>query len=258
MSRLSPMYADRQANIPVFRGCSFGCVYYSFKRLIQMNKKCPDCAEFEPHNHMEVLQRTPIKTKPGEFLTVGLSGEVSYMNPFDFLEVLEYCHKWYDRTFLIQSKNPEYFLHPLFKDSIFDNVILGTTIETNDEYPYNTRVGVHTSYRLISKAPLPEKRYEAMLKLTCRKAVTIEPILFHDTNILVKWITDINPELCWVGYDNHNHKLPEPSLEKTLGLINALEIAGIDVRRKTLRPAWYEQKESFFKKWDTAIQEMEF
>lgn len=238
------MYSQRTHNTPVFRGCSFSCVYCSFKRLVQMNKKCPDCAEFKPHSHMEVLSRKPPKTNTitKDFITVGLAGDVSFMNVNGFCDVLDYCSKWGDRTFLIQSKNPEYFLQ--FAHRITSNIIIGTTIETNREQIWKPQFepmrARHVHYNELSKAPLPEKRYEAMLKLTCRKAVTIEPVLFHDTDILVKWIKDINPELCWVGYDNHNHKLPELPLEKTLALIDALEVAGIDVRRKTLRPAWFE------------------
>jgi hypothetical protein len=41
-----------------------------------------------------------------------------------------------------------------------------------------------------------------------------------------------------VGYDNYNNRLPEPTLSKTMQLIDCLEKTGITVYRKTLREAW--------------------
>jgi hypothetical protein len=55
-----------------------------------------------------------------------------------------------------------------------------------------------------------------------------------DLGILDKWLKDINPAVVYVGYDNYNNKLPEPSLAKTLQLIAELE-KFTRVRRKTLR-----------------------
>jgi hypothetical protein len=46
------------------------------------------------------------------------------------------------------------------------------------------------------------------------------------------------PRAVAIGYDNYDNKLPEPSLTKTLQLIDSLEKAGITVYRKTLREAW--------------------
>lgn len=246
------MYSQRVKNIPVMRYCGFGCVYCAFQKF-QKISSCQKCRDNVPHSHMEVLSRTPPKTQPGEFLSVGLSGDVSYMKKSDFWQVIEYCRKWKDRTFLIQSKNPAYFLR--FQEMIAplripDNVILGTTIETNksgfdsitdDDY---TKHKYH-DYADISRAPFPIDRYEAMLKLTCRKAVTIEPVLDFNIDILFKRIKDIAPEFCYAGYCNDGHegkrlRLPEPPLKKTLELITRLRDAGIEVREKTIRKAFYE------------------
>ncbi len=244
------MYPQRTKNIPVYRGCDFRCVYCNFKRLVQLNKKCSDCTVFKPHAHMEVLQRTPPRTKEGEFLTVGLSGDVSFMNVDDFWQVIEYCRKWKDRTFMIQSKNPAYFSR--FQEFIAplrfpDNLILGTTIETNKEYLYNAGTGVHTSCSLISKAPLPQKRYEAMLELTSRTAVTIEPLLDFDIKVMEDWICQIQPAFLYIGYANDGKngarlRLPEPEVQKTHELIDRLRrnTYGTEIREKTIREAWYE------------------
>lgn len=237
---MTKMYSERTKNIAVFRGCNFDCVYCrgSFQRLVKMNKKCPDCTVFKPHTHLKVLQRTPPKTKEDEFLTVGLSSDVSFMKRSDFVQVIQYCEKWNDRTFLIQSKDPEYFL----QFNIPDNVIICTTIETNiSSQTLSPEMPLWDYNRDISKAPIPEKRYEAMLKLTCMKAITMEPALDFSADILIKWVKDIAPKFVYIGYDSRpelNH-LPEPPLAKTMDLIARLEQI-TEVRRKLIRPAWYE------------------
>jgi hypothetical protein len=48
--------------------------------------------------------------------------------------------------------------------------------------------------------------------------------------------------MIYVGYDNYNNKLPEPSLDKNLFLIKKLRDNGFLVLEKTIRRAWYEEK----------------
>jgi DNA repair photolyase len=244
------MYAQRpkQGNIPVFRGCRFGCVYCekTFKRLIMLNKKCPMCVIFEPHFHPEALLKTPPKTKDGEFITIGLSGDVSFMSADMFSQVMEYCWKWEDRKFLIQSKGPDYFRRWFRSRVIPHNVILGTTIETNLIGTFDH--SEHLAYNTISKAPTTWKRFDAMLDLSdmgCKIAVTVEPILQH-TEALLRWLTILDPDFLWIGYANDGHegkklKLPEPPLKETMQLIARLREAGIEVMGKTIRKAWWEQ-----------------
>ena len=69
-----------------------------------------------------------------------------------------------------------------------------------------------------------------------------EPILDFDLKVFSKWIKAIRPEFVYIGYDNHDCKLLEPSLDKTTKLIDELEQSGIEVRLKTLRKAWFEEK----------------
>lgn len=250
------MYPQRVKNIPVMRYCGFGCVYCAFQKF-QKISSCQKCRAGENHSHLEVLQRTPPKTKDGEFLTVGLSGDVSFMPLDDFAQVLNYCWIWSDRTFLIQSKTPAYFVQAIeeltdkcWKGSLIpDNVILGATMETNRGYivvnPRHPKE-IRCNYQDFSHATFPQKRYEAMLKLTCNKEVTIEPIMDFDLEVMAKWIKDIAPEFVYIGYCNDGKqgkrlKLPEPPLAKTLELIARLREAGIDVREKTIRKSWWEQ-----------------
>jgi hypothetical protein len=245
MTEINKMYSERVGNIPVMRYCNFKCVYCAFDRFTKISP-CEKCRTGINHAHLEVLSRIPPKTAPGRFLTVGLSGDVSFMTPNEFCVVLDYCEKWSDRTFVIQSKNPEYFLKfPSVCDPESSNIILGTTLETNNGLLYQSEL-TEMAYNQISQAPYPCDRIIAMKKLTCRKAITIEPILRFNLGEFKMQIQQINPEFVYIGYANDKHqgkklKLPEPTLEKTMRLITELREAGIEVREKTLRKAWYEE-----------------
>jgi len=72
-----------------------------------------------------------------------------------------------------------------------------------------------------------------------RKIVTVEPVLDFDVDIMEKWIREIRPEACYVGYDSKKNYLPEPELRKVKTLIKKLKET-TDVRVKTIRPAWWE------------------
>jgi DNA repair photolyase len=140
--------------------------------------------------------------------------------------------------FLFLTKNPKRYLD--FLSVIPDNCILGATIESN------------MNYAALSKAPPQSNRLFWMTKLAeimelrrknaktwNRLFICIEPILDFNSdefsNVIVNWI---KPWAVAVGYDNYGNRLPEPSLAKTMQLIEQLEKAGITVYRKTLREAW--------------------
>ena len=102
--------------------------------------------------------------------------------------------------------------------------MMGTTIETN---------------RLVgnlSRAPVPIKRYAGInnfkVNVKCKVFVTIEPVMDFDYE-LVNWMIDLSPDFVNIGADSKNCGLPEPSKEKVMALILALEDAGIVVKKKT-------------------------
>jgi DNA repair photolyase len=169
----------------------------------------------------------------GNFIFVGSSCDmVAKEIPRKWIEIaLEHCRK-FDNKYLFQSKNPNGIL--AVKDLLPKNSVIGTTIETNRDELY---VG-------ISKAPLPSQRFEAMLRLQhSRKIVTIEPVLDFDVEIMVKWVRSVGPEVCYVGCDSKRNYLPEPELRKVKVLMKKLK-ESIDVRAKTMRKAWWEDRES--------------
>jgi hypothetical protein len=67
--------------------------------------------------------------------------------------------------------------------------------------------------------------------------VSVEPILDFDIKLFVSELQKIRPQMVVVGYDNYNHHMPEPCLEKTLQLIEQLE-KFTRVETKTLRQKW--------------------
>lgn len=111
------------------------------------------------------------------------------------------------------------------------NAVLGATVETDRD----------DLAQLVSKAPPPSERFEAMkrLKWPC-KVLSVEPILDFNPARFAMLIREVKPMLVYIGYDNYGCKLPEPPLSKTLRLIEELS-RDLPVERKTLRKAWFER-----------------
>jgi len=254
-----------------FIGCWHGCVYCkdSFQRQMKRRRRyCYDCYLYTPHFHEERLKRVP----SAKTIFCCAFGDIAFASLNHVFKILEVIEKHHDKTFYIQSKRPYVFTvweHELEKKgkSIPDNVILGTTIESNRqtwEYKSETH---HVPWAMItynydiSRAPDPHDRYRVMRRNGYglkheRRFVTIEPILDFDMHTLVGWIHDIDPEFVYVGYDNHDtkitvrgepYRLPEPSLAKTELLIAMLEEFTV-VKRKTLRRAWWENSKTELEK----------
>ncbi len=232
---MSRMYKGVKTWNP-FVGCKHGCVYCvpSFQRQAKRRRKwCQSCYDFEPHFHPERLDKVP----KADTIFACAYGDFVFARSNIMEKIFEVMAKHSDKTFYIQTKDPVcYILYQNFpnrddENIIPENVILGTTIETS----------IDRDYDRISRALLPSERFEIMAdSVEGRKYVTIEPILDFDLDEMVQWIREINPEFVYVGYDNHNCRLPEPPLSKTLELIEELE-KFTEVRRKTIRRAWWEE-----------------
>jgi len=146
------------------------------------------------------------------------------------LKVLERTRRFPDTWFLFLTKNPKRYHY--FLDHFPEKALLGATIETNLDPLYS-------EYE-ISRAPKPSERYGAMAKLNWDfKFISIEPILEFELDGFVSWIREIKPRLVFIGYDNYNNRLPEPTLSETLELIEKLKCTTL-VIEKTIRKAWYE------------------
>ena len=220
------MYPERKGNIAWYRGCDFDCEYCGFGRTLRF-QKCTKCQNFEPHAHLEVLKKRPPVTREGEFLTMGLTGDICFASKEEMEAAIAYCEKWSDRTFLFQTKNPRVYLQHKFPD----NVILDVTIESDIHHPVSYAPSVRLRYDLMVSGPIQ--------RLNNRIWITVEPIMGF-TNDFVNWLEQIHPKVVYLGYDSKNHNLTEPSLERTKELI--MQIGKFaEVRTKLLRKAHWEQ-----------------
>lgn len=208
-----------------FVGCKFNCEYCktSFQRQAKRQKQnCLKCYEYTPHEHPERLKASLPATEPGEFIFTCANADISFCSTVFLNKIVDRIKKEPAKTFLIQSKNPKTFARIKFPD----NVILGTTIETNRD----------DIYKKIANAPAPSRRFEAFKVIDHkRKMVTCEPVMDFDLDIMIDWITQLKPELVWIGYDSKKGNLMEPSREKAESLGNALERKHIRVIYKTMR-----------------------
>ena len=219
------MYPERKGNISWFRGCNFDCTYCAFGRMLKLSK-CPHCQAFAPHAHLEVLDRTPPKTGEGEFLTMGLSGDISFATDIEMKAAVAYCEKWSDRTFLVQTKAPHLFVTYNFPE----NVILDCTIESDLTYPYSKAPGVKDRHKIMTSGPVQRQRN--------RIWITVEPIMGFSKGF-ADFLEKIHPEVVYVGYDSKNNGLIEPSLDQTMQLIEQVKKFA-EVRPKLLRKAHWE------------------
>jgi len=212
-----------------FTGCEHNCKYCKSSFRTQLNrwakKNCPKCYSYVPHTHPERLDQSLPKTKHMQFIFTCSNGDIAFC-PTEYLKkIIARIQREPDKMFLIQSKDPKTFNRLLFPV----NVILGTTLETNDDRLYGT----------VAKAPKPSQRYKDFVKVKhSLKMITIEPVIDFDLNVMVNWVESINPCMVWLGYDSGKNQLPEPELEKVKNLYWELGKRGFTVILKTIRKAW--------------------
>jgi DNA repair photolyase len=158
MKKKTNMYSLSVAQFNPFIGCKFNCVYCknSFQSQLKRwaKKNCQKCYNFEPHEHPERLNQWLPPTDYMQFIFTCSMGDISFCSTEYLEKIVDRIRKESDKTFLIQSKNPKTF-ERIAKWP--NNVILGTTIETNREYAN------------ISKAPSTKERINAIIKLRDRK-----------------------------------------------------------------------------------------
>jgi DNA repair photolyase len=234
-------YLNRKTNGKMFKlvsetwnpitGCLYDCKYCWARdlALTKLKKSQRYQNGFKPSFNEKEFR---VKFFKGDLIFVSDMGDLfgSFVESSWIEKVLDRIAVFPEADFLLLTKNP--IRYHEFINKMPKNVILGTTIETNID-----RI---IKEHLVSKAPLPTKRFEAMKNLEWdRKMVSIEPILEFDLDILSSWIENIQPFLVYVGYDNYNGMMPEPLREKSLQLISRISSNRL-VIKKTIRSAWFE------------------
>ena len=217
-------------------GCRHGCTYCWAKELAEGKLKATKRYKtgFLPMFWPKELRKS---FKQDDFVFVSDMGDLfgEWVPREWYEEIFGVINSHYRTRFLFMTKNPwrYYFLG----NSLPRNAVLGCTVESNRNYT-------------VSTAPRQQERIAAMRRLTFDYAVTavydrfiaVEPIVDFDLDVFSSLLIDIKPWAVAIGYDNYDNKLPEPSLAKTMQLIDRLEKAGITVYRKTLREAWNEKR----------------
>lgn len=220
------MYNEAKKSLNFFVGCKHNCTYCvsSFQRQMKrQRKRCEQCYTYEPHSHVERLDKRPPKTYGDEFIFFPSASDWAYIPQEIGERAVEYMKKYRDRKFLCQTKNPSCFYCYEFPE----NTILAITLETNKEEVAKT---------VSPNAPSPKLRYLTFKSHShANKIVTVEPILKFDRNILSEWIREINPMRVYVGFDNHNCKLDEPSGFEMKELIRELRSDNFDVKEKSCK-----------------------
>jgi DNA repair photolyase len=190
-------------------GCLHSCSYCWARRLVETRLK--NSEKYKDGFVPKLIDKELRRKFYNQFVFVSDMGDLfgEWVPSEWVVKVLNVVKQSPDSTFLFLTKNPRKYKD--FFDLLPNNVVLGVTLESNREYP-------------ISKAPSPFDRYKNMADLNFRnKLVCIEPIMDFDLEIFVKWVKEIQPAIVYVGYDNYNNKLINPSRTKTENLINCLE-----------------------------------
>lgn len=191
--------------------------------------KCVYCYVDNPRFGRPERYRGPLRLIEKEFGIKYGSGKTIFVEhcndlfaegvPDEFIDrILAHCSVWPNNTYVFQTKNPGRYA---YEWRFPPNIILGTTIETN------------RSMDGISKAPSPADRATSMLYIEdVPKFVTIEPVLDFDVDLLAALVNAIRPFFVNLGADSKDHRLPEPTVEKIMALVEKLKEYGIELREK--------------------------
>ncbi len=199
------MYDFVSHTFNVIKGkCSHDCKYCYMKKFKQNAVR---------------LDKKALKIDLGKdnFIFVGSSCDVFANDiPSEWIrKVLMYCMLFDDNKYLFQSKNPERMY--AFRNRLPIGSVIGTTIETNREYP-----------EIMGKCPPIKERAFYMNRIGELKyhkfetMVTIEPIMDFDVKEFVELLRIAKPTWVNIGADSKDHNLPEPSKEKILELVEEI------------------------------------
>ena len=173
------------------------------------------------------IDESELKTNLGKdnFIFVGSSADMFAQNiPSEWiLKTLEHCRK-FENKYLFQTKEPKRVIE--FKHFLPKETVICSTVESNRFYK-----------DIMRNSPKIEDRIYALRKLSNEFDIyiTIEPVLDFDTDILVSLLKEVMPKQVNIGADSGGHKMPEPSKEKLLNLIEQLSKFTKVVHKKNVK-----------------------
>jgi len=214
---------------PILGECPFGCLYCWTRNLKGRWSRLAQRYSGPPRLDDKALLR---RFRADDFVFAGTMRDL--FSPDVSLDMLADVFSWIGRSdaqFLLLTKNPGRLYEALTALKVPSNCVLGATIESDLNYPD------------LSRAPPQPKRLEAMQRIaadfpTYRTFVSVEPVLKFTPEFPEK-IRLVRPWGVAVGYDNYNHRLPEPPLAEVKSLMGC--VGGFSkVYVKTVREAWWE------------------
>lgn len=219
------LHIDCQTNEETIHACPYKCVFCWARMLINRHK----WAKYQGHYrlHEPEMKR---KFHDESFVFVQDMSDIGapQIPRGVIIDVLEHIRFYEDATFLLLTKNPDFYRH--WGHLLPENTVLGATIETDLEIS-----------REISLAPEPWRRLVAMVwaadNLPQKRFICVEPIM-KCSPYFERDIMKARPYMVAVGYDNYEYQLPEPRATRVEALIKGLEAQGVDVVVKSLREAW--------------------
>lgn len=143
------------------------------------------------------------------------------------IHVLKKCIQHNGNTYVFQTKNPQRAYE--FSYLIPDKSIIGTTVET-DYYPLAFHCAAPPLLDRIAGIERL-KKYGAKLQ-GFKTFITIEPIIKFSP-YFAHAIIKAAPDFINIGADSKKCKLDEPSARDIKILIEKIQEAGIEIRRKT-------------------------
>lgn len=149
----------------------------------------------------------------GKFIFVGSSCDMFAEEiPAEWIiKTLQHCEK-HDNKYLFQTKNPKAFSDYSVNIAAIKEFALCITLETNRHYP-----------EIMKNSPTPKDRAKEFASIPYdKKYITIEPIMDFDLKPFLEMLKMCNPIQVNIGAYTGKDKLPEPSKEKILALIDGL------------------------------------
>lgn len=208
-----PDYAQKMFEVitktwnPVI-GCLHSCTYCWARKLV--NTRLKNSEKYRDGFAPKLIEKELKRRFRNQFVFVSDMGDLfgDWVPKEWIIKVLDAVKKSPSSMFLFLTKNPKRYRD--FIELFPDNVVLGATLESNREYQ-------------VSKAPSSLERYKSMENLFFdKKLVCIEPIMDFDLETFTQWIKNIKPSMVYVGYDNYDNQLSEPSKTKSEQLMSQI------------------------------------
>lgn len=128
------------------------------------------------------------------------------------------CNSFMENDYIFQTKNPKRLYAEFMEYLPYWNSTVGTTIESNNDYPDIMRNSPPVQERALYLRQIKNLHPDRL-----KTFITIEPILKFDFGQFVTMLYGAKPDFINIGADSGGHKMPEPTKEEVISLISELK-----------------------------------